>query len=147
MDVIRVQGPVDGFAFLGKFLPGFTVDDEHARSARAHNQGTGGRNLQEPSDIRIDRRIRGPVQVEMRKGGVFGIQDVQAGGRPDPLRAPPVLDHVDDGGAGQAVRAFPVVLVRLEPEPVETDQPAFRADPYIIGAVLVDPVHLRIGEA
>ena len=147
MDVIRVQGPIDDFPFFREFLPGFTVDDEHARAARAHDQGTGGRNLQQPSDIRIHRRIRGPVQVEMREGGVLGVQDVQAGGRPDPLRAPPVLDHVDDGGAGQAVRAFPVVLVRLEPEPVETDQPAFRADPYIIGAVLVDPVHLRVGEA
>ena len=147
MDVIRVQGPVDGFPFLGKFLPGFTVDDEHARAARAYDQGSGGGNLQEPSDIRIHGRIRVPVQVEVREGGVFGIQDVQAGGRPDPLRAPAVFDHVDDGGAGQAVRALPVVLVGLEPESVEADQSAFRADPYIIGAVLVDPVHLRVGEA
>ena len=45
MDVIRVQGPVDGFAFLGKFLPGFTVDDEHASATRAHDQGSRGWNL------------------------------------------------------------------------------------------------------
>ena len=147
MDIIRVQDPVDFLPAFGEFLPGFTVDDEYARTARSDDQGSIGRDLDHTPDIRVHGRLRIPVQVEMGEGGVLGVQDVQAGRRSDPLGAPAVFDHVDDGGTGQAVRAFPVMLVGFEPHPVEADQSAFSTDPYIIGPVLVDPVHLRVGEA
>ena len=47
----------------------------------------------------------------------------------------------------QSSSAMTVMLVGFEPHPVEADQSAFGTDPYIIGPVLVDPVHLRVGEA
>ena len=150
MDVVRMQEAMDLSPQFRQLSPGLRVDDEDAGATRGDDQAallpvTG--NLEQPADVRAGGRVRIPKKVEVGEGGMLGVQDVQAGGRPDPFGSLPVLEHVDDRGAGDPVRALPVVLVGLEPHSVETDQPSFRTNPYIVAPVLADPVHLRVGKA
>ena len=141
---------VDLFAAFGNQFPGITVDDEDTGSARGNIQKAAAAppgDLQQTSDIGICCRGLGIRQLEEAEGIMFGIKDVQAVRRSHPFGAAVVLEHIEDGGAGQAVFVLAVMPEGLETQPVETDEAAFCTHPYITAPVLIQPVELRIRQA